>query len=94
VRLIPLLSGEVRLTSARISDARIMMAALPSGGDWTAELRNDDGLIDPEKLTSSVFASIGHALDAVREEQMRRIELRNVDLVPPEAGLVKLVRIT
>ncbi|TIP81322.1 MAG: hypothetical protein E5X63_28425, partial [Mesorhizobium sp.] len=93
VRLIPLLSGKVRLTSARISDARIVMAALPSGGDWTAALRNDDGLIDPDRLVGSVFASIGHALDAVREEQMRRIELRNVDLVPPEAGLVKLVRI-
>lgn len=93
VRLIPLLSGEVRLTSARISDARIVMSALPSGGDWTAALRNDDGLIDPDRLAGTVFASIGHALDAVREEQMRRIELRNVDLVPPEAGLVKLVRI-
>ncbi len=93
VRLIPLLSGEVRLTSARISDARIVMAALPSGGDWTAALRNDDGLIDPERLAGTVFASIGHALDAVREDSMRRIELRNVDLVPPEAGLVKLVRI-
>ncbi|TIR43876.1 MAG: hypothetical protein E5X53_39455, partial [Mesorhizobium sp.] len=56
VRLIPLLSGEVRLTSARISDARIVMAALPSGGDWTAALRNDDGLIDPDRLAATVFA--------------------------------------
>ena len=30
VRLMPLLSGEVRLTSARISDAHIVVAALPS----------------------------------------------------------------
>ncbi|MER8497349.1 hypothetical protein NKH36_24325 [Mesorhizobium sp. M1312] len=94
IRLIPLLSGEVRLTSARISDARIVMAALPSGGDWTATLRNDDGLIDPERLADSVFASINHALDAVREDSMRRIDLRNVDIVLPETGSVKLVRIT
>ncbi|RWE60909.1 DUF3971 domain-containing protein [Mesorhizobium sp.] len=94
IRLIPLLSGEVRLTSARISDARIIMAALPSGGDWTAALRNDDGLIDPERLAGTVFASINHALDAVREDSMRRIDLRNVDLVLPESGSVKLLRIT
>ncbi|RWF83740.1 MAG: hypothetical protein EOQ36_26800, partial [Mesorhizobium sp.] len=94
IRLIPLLSGEVRLTSARISDARIVMAALPSGGDWTAALRNDDGLIDPERLAGTVFASINHALDAVREDSMRRIDLRNIDLVLPESGSVKLVRIT
>ncbi|RUV29063.1 MULTISPECIES: DUF3971 domain-containing protein [unclassified Mesorhizobium] len=94
IRLIPLLSGEVRLTSARISDARIVMAALPSGGDWTAALRNDDGLIDPERLAGTVFASVNHALDAVREDSMRRIDLRNVDVVLPEAGSVKLVRIT
>ncbi|RWE64625.1 DUF3971 domain-containing protein [Mesorhizobium sp.] len=94
IRLIPLLSGEVRLTSARISDARIVVAALPSGGDWTAALRNDDGLIDPERLAGTVFASINHALDAVREDSMRRIDLRNVHLVLPESGSVKLVRIT
>ncbi|TIP87966.1 MAG: DUF3971 domain-containing protein [Mesorhizobium sp.] len=94
IRLIPLLSGKVRLTSARISDARITMAAMPSGGDWTAALRNDDGLIDPERLAGTVFASINHALDAVREDSMRRIDLRNVDLILPEAGSVKLVRIT
>ncbi|UVC13685.1 YhdP family protein [Mesorhizobium onobrychidis] len=94
IRLIPLLSGEVRLTSARISDARIVMAALPSGGDWTAALRNEDGLVDPERLSDAVFANINHALDAVREDSMRQIDLHNVDLVLPEAGSVKLVRIT
>ncbi|PDQ17364.1 hypothetical protein CN311_30455 [Mesorhizobium sanjuanii] len=93
IRLIPLLSGEVRLTSARISDARIVMAAMPSGGDWSAALRNQDGLIDPEKLSEAVFSNINHALDAVREDSMRRIDLSNVDLVLPEAGSVKLVRI-
>jgi hypothetical protein len=93
MRLMPLLSGEVRLTSARVSDARIVMAAMPSGGDWTLALRNEDGLVDPERLADAIFGNINHALDTVQEDSMRRIDLRNVDLVLPEAGLVELVRI-
>ncbi|MBZ9993291.1 DUF3971 domain-containing protein [Mesorhizobium sp. BH1-1-4] len=93
VRLVPLLWGEVRLTSARISDARIVMAAMPSGGDWTAALRNDDGLVDPEKLLDAVFGNIHHVLDAVREDSMRRIDLSNVEFVLPDAGSIKLVKI-
>lgn len=93
VRLVPLLWGEVRLTSARISDAHIVTAAMPSGGDWTAGLRNEDGLVDPEKLSDAVFANIHRALDAVREDSMRRIDLSNVEFVLPETGAVKLIRI-
>ncbi|MER9740920.1 hypothetical protein [Mesorhizobium sp. M0187] len=93
IRLIPLLSGEVRLTSARVSDAHIVTAAMPSGGDWTARLRNQDGLIDPEKLAAAVFSDVNRALDAVREDSMRRIDLKNVAFELPEAGSVKLVMI-
>ncbi|MFD1983086.1 hypothetical protein ACFSOZ_10430 [Mesorhizobium newzealandense] len=93
VRLIPLLWGDVRLTSARISDARIDVAAMPSG-DWTAVLRNEDGLIDPEKLSAAVFGNVNRALDAVREDSLRRIEFRNVEFVLPEAGTIKLIKIT
>ncbi|KAA3449477.1 hypothetical protein C7I87_16010 [Mesorhizobium sp. SARCC-RB16n] len=93
VRLVPLLWGEVRLTSARVSDARILMAAMPSGGDWTAALRNSDGLVDPEKLSDAVFGNIHGALDAVREDSMRRIDLSNVEFVLPDAGPIKLVKI-
>ncbi|KRB31592.1 DUF3971 domain-containing protein [Mesorhizobium sp. Root172] len=94
MRLIPLLRGEVRLTSARISDARIVTAAMPSGGDWTAGLRNEDGLVDPEKLSDAVFGNIHQALDAVREDSLRRIDLSNVEFVLPETGAIKLVTIT
>ncbi|TPL82022.1 hypothetical protein FJ941_14150 [Mesorhizobium sp. B2-3-13] len=93
VRLVPLLWGEVRLTSARISDARIVMAAMPSGGDWTAALRNENGLVDPEKLSDAVFGNIHRALDAVREDSMRRIDLSNVEFVLPDAGSIRLVKI-
>jgi hypothetical protein len=93
VRLIPLLWGEVRLTSARISDAHIVTAALPSGGDWTAQLRNEDGLVDPEKLSAAVFGNIHRALDAVREDSLRRIDLSNVEFVLPETGAIKRIKI-
>ncbi|RRI03437.1 hypothetical protein EH240_09680 [Mesorhizobium tamadayense] len=95
MRLLPLLSGEVRLTSARFSDAHIMVAAMPSGnGDWTAGLRNEDGLVDPEKMSAAVFAGVNDALDAVREDSMRQVDLRNVEFELPDTGLVKRVTVT
>ncbi|KRB13936.1 hypothetical protein ASD99_14795 [Mesorhizobium sp. Root695] len=94
VRLVPLLWGDVRLTSARISDARIVVAAMPSGGDWTAALRNADGLIDPEKLSVAVFANVNRALDAVREDSLRQIDLRDVEFVLPDTGTIKLLKVT
>ncbi|MDX8451642.1 DUF3971 domain-containing protein [Mesorhizobium sp. VK9D] len=95
MRLLPLLSGDVRLTSARFSDAHIMVAAMPSGGgDWTVGLRNEDGLVDPEKVSATVFSSVNDALDAVREDSMRQIDLRNVEFELPDTGLVKRVTVT
>ncbi|MDX8540319.1 DUF3971 domain-containing protein [Mesorhizobium abyssinicae] len=94
IRLIPLLSGEVRLTSARISDAHFMLAAMPStGGDWTASLRNADGLVDPDKVVAAVFANVNHALDAVREDSIRQVDLRNVEFVLSDTGPVKRVAV-
>lgn len=94
IRLLPLLSGEVRLTSARFSDAHVVVAAMPSGGgDWTARLRNADGLIDPEKVLAAVFAGANEALDAVREDSMRQIDLRNVEFELPDSGPVKRVTV-
>ena len=95
MRLLPLLSGDVRLTSARFSDAHIMAAALPSGGgDWAANLRNQDGLIDPDKVSAAIFAGLNEALDAVREDSMRQVELSNVEFELPDNGLVKQVTVT
>lgn len=93
VRLIPLLWGEVRLSSAKISDARIVMAAMPSRGDWAVGLRNAEGLVDPDKLIGAVFANINLALDAIREDSMRRIDLSNVEFVLPDQAPVRSVRI-
>lgn len=94
VRFLPLLSGRISLSSARLADARIMATALPSGGgDWAAPLRNADGLIDPDKVNEAVFGTVRQVLDAVRLDSLRRIGLANVDIVLPEAGEIKLLRV-
>lgn len=95
VRLLPLLGGQLRLTSARIVDARIVAAMLPSteGGDWAAGLRNQEGLIDPDKLSAAVFEAVHQALDAVRQDAVREIRLTRVELVLPQEGLINSVRI-
>ncbi len=94
LRLMPLLSGEVRLTSASISNARLIASALPSGGnDWTAALRSPDGLLDPDKISDAVFGLANQVLDAVRLNSVREIDLDNVEIVLPQAGTVKLVKI-
>lgn len=95
MRLLPLLSGDVRLTSARFSNAHIVVAAMPSGGgDWTAALRNENGLVDPEKVSAAAFAGVNDALDAVREDSIRQIDLHNVEFELPDTGLVKRVTVT
>lgn len=94
VRLMPLLSGQVRITSAHLNDARIVAAGLPAGdGDWVAALRNADGLIDPDKVVPAVFASLHHALNAVHSDSLRRIGLQNVEIALPQGAGVRLLRI-
>nr|WP_245295163.1 AsmA-like C-terminal region-containing protein [Pseudaminobacter manganicus] len=94
VRLLPLLSGQVRLTSARISDARIVTAVMPSGDDKRyTSLRNTDGLLDPDKVIDAVFASVRDMLDAVRLDSLREIELDNVEFVLPEGEPISAVKV-
>lgn len=95
IRLLPLLRGDVRLGDAKISDARIVVDAMPEGGgsDWSAVLRSPDGLIDPQKLLSETFRGIHRGFDAVQYDAMREIALSNVDFVLPSGGEVKVVRV-
>lgn len=94
MRALPLVTGEVRLTSARLSDARIDLAALPSGkGDWAASLRNGQGLIDPDKVIVAVFDGVREALDAVRLDSVRSIRLVNVEVTLPEESGMGRVKI-
>lgn len=95
IRLLPLLTGNVRLGNASISDARIVVDAMPAGGgsDWSAALRNQDGLVDPQKLLDETFRGIRRGFDAVQYDAMREIALGNVDFVLPSGGEVNIVRV-
>ena len=93
MRALPLVTGDVQLTSARISNARIDLAALPAGGDWSEALRNGQGLVDPDKVIAAIFGTVREALGAVKPDSLRTIRLVDVELLLPSAGEVRSVRI-
>ncbi|MFC5385769.1 DUF3971 domain-containing protein [Aquamicrobium segne] len=86
VRALPLLGGKLRLSSARLSDARINLAALPAGQkNMLAFVQNEQGLLDPDKVTAAIFDAARSALGSVRLESVRTIKLVNVELVLPDS---------
>ncbi len=95
IRLLPLLSGDVTLGDAKISDARFVVDAMPEtgGGDWSEVLRNQNGLFDPQKLLRETFRGVHRGFDALRFDGMRQIAWSNVDFVLPAGGEVKVVRV-
>lgn len=95
VRFWPLMSGSLRLGSATISNARIVAGALPSEGgpDWKAALTNEDGLIDPDRVAKAVFDGMHRAFDTMQTGSTRHLELDNVEIVLPEGGRMRVVRI-
>jgi len=95
VRMLPLVSGNIMLGSARISDARIIAGSMGSSGDsdWTAGFVNADGLADPDRITVGIFSAIHRALDALATGSTRAIDLGNVEVVLPEGGAVRRLTI-
>jgi hypothetical protein len=95
VRFWPLMSGQVRLGSATISDARIVADALPSrnGPDWKAALLNADGLIDPDRVAAALLSGLHRAFDTMELGSTRYIELENVEFVLPEGGRMRNILI-
>ena len=85
IRLFPLMSGKVKLSSARLSDARIVAPPLPlnQGADWSAAIRGPDGLISSDRIIEIVFASTRRVFNSVGSETLRRITLENVQVVIP-----------
>lgn len=96
VRFWPLMSGQVRLGSATVSDARIITGALPSrdGPNWKAALANDQGLIDPDRVVELLFGSLHRAFDTMELGSTRHIELENVEILLPEGGRMRSVLIS
>jgi len=95
VRLLPLLMGDVKISSARLSDARIFTGALRGADrtDWTKPFRNKNGLVDPSLVATTVFSSTQTALNAVGTNAIRRVELDDVELVLPSEGSNTTVRL-
>ena len=96
VRFWPLMSGQVRLGNATISDARIVTAALPSRGgpDWQASLLNAEGLIDPDRVIELLFGDLHRAFDTMAVGSTRRIGLDNVEILLPEGGSMRSLLIS
>ncbi|TKT79214.1 DUF3971 domain-containing protein [Aquamicrobium sp. LC103] len=83
LRALPLLRGEVKLGSAHLGNARIMMEALPRADGQGVGLHflNEDGLLDPDVAAALVFDSLHQAFDALQASGTDEIDLENVEIV-------------
>ncbi len=88
IRLLPLLTGDIRLSSARLSNARISAPPMAAGEGtgWSASLRGKDGLISPDLVIDAVFAGAHRAFDMINGSKMRRVTLEDIDLVLSDYG--------
>lgn len=95
VRLMPLLSGEVQVSSVSLADARITVDGLSTGTGpgITAAFRNEAGLIEPDLVAKAVFGFAHRALDAMGSKRLRRIDLDNVELVLPAGQGIASIRV-
>lgn len=95
LRLLPLLVGRLQLGDASLSGARLNLAALQSGEpvDWTAGLRDERGLIDPDLIASAVFRALDQAFDTVERGVPDSVRLQDVDLVLPQGGQDRILRV-
>ncbi len=95
IRLMPLLSGDLRLGSASIAGATIATGAMPSlgGADWTNTLRDERGLIDPDLIAAAAFKPLHAAFAAIDSGLLARIDLSDITIVLPEQERVRAVRV-
>ena len=99
IHFLPLLSGQFSLGSAVVSDARIMPGAMEGAieggdnGDWAKDLRDERGLIDPDRVVTGLYAAVRSVLDVMGPGKTRQIALANVDVVLSNDGEIKVLRI-
>ncbi|MBX3579812.1 MAG: hypothetical protein KF723_21635 [Rhizobiaceae bacterium] len=95
VEIIPLLGGDVEFSSIGLRDARLSVAALPEGGgqDWSAALRNAEGLIDADRIAAVTFDTLRQVFAMVDEDGSRSIRLSGLDITLPPGGRVSTARI-
>lgn len=96
IRVLPLLSGKIKLGNARIADATIATASMPAGDgtEWMAPLANKEGLIDPDRLLDVAFAGVHRALDVFAAGSTRSIELDQITIVFPDGGSLRRLEVT
>ncbi len=84
-----LLQGRIQIGNATLADARIVAGALQQNGeqDWAAGLKNEQGLVDPDKVLTAIFEGLHRAFSGLDSGQTRRLALENVEIVLP--GLEK-----
>ncbi|MET0598309.1 MAG: DUF3971 domain-containing protein [Mesorhizobium sp.] len=95
VRFWPLMSGQIRLGSASIGEARLVAGAVPGRGGpgLGSTLANADGLIDPDRVADLLFGSLHRAFDTMQLGSTRHISLQGVEIVLPAGGRVKSILI-
>jgi len=80
MRLMPLLAGQVKIGSARLSGASFDLRGLGGGGD-NAALLDEDGVIDPDLVLKAVFSGLRQALAGIEASGTRVVELTDVSLL-------------
>jgi len=95
LRALPLVTGQIKLGSARVEDARIFLGALPARRDivWTASLTGEDGLVDPDLVANAVFAAVHRLFDAFNAGSTRSAQLENVEIVLAEGSALRSIMI-
>ncbi|MGI6853353.1 YhdP family protein [Mesorhizobium sp. 1B3] len=95
IRALPLVTGQIKLGSARVEDARIFIGALPAREDivWTASLTGEDGLVDPDLVAHAVFAAVHRLFDAFNVGSTRSAQLENVEIVLAEGSALRSIMI-
>ena len=95
VRLLPLLTGKVRLSTATVSDARVVVGAMPdtSGSDWLAAVRDTQGRIDSDKVLAEAFAQVNRIFDAVGPSSIRELSLDGTEFLLPGRKDVMRVKV-
>jgi len=94
LRLWPLLLGQVEMASASVNGARIALDGIAtSGSDWAAPLRDDRGLIDPDRVIVSTFAGLDRFLHTARSGETKTVRFQDVVLESSKISGARTLRI-
>lgn len=94
IRFLPLLSGKLKLGSATLADAKVALGAMKSGGgDWAEALKDENGLLNSDRILAAAFGAFHKAFAALDAGQTRTISLSDVDITLPAGAPATSLRI-